>query len=251
MKYLLSTLVLFCSGIVHAQDTIVRVDSSRVIARIVSITDKTISYKRHNSPDGPVYEISRRHVARISYADGTQEQYGKTANEQYLSSQPNVVSLTTTDLIAGVITVNYERLIGDRLGIRAIGSMGVLGTTGKRPNSYTYSYYYNRYKLFSAGVDVHYYAYRGRNISYYAGALMEFGRVRMQPYYWDFPPYPYDETRIQDYYFGGLTNGVTFHASGNVDIDMFCTLGWRHMLSGNGWSDYSARFGFSVGYRFG
>jgi hypothetical protein len=250
MKYTLTTFALFFVCLLNAQDTIVRIDSTRVIADIVSISDKTISYKRYSSPEGPVYEISRRHVARIAYADGTHETYGRTANEQYISTKPNVISITTTDVVAGVITINYERMIGDRLGIRAIGSMGVLGTTGKSPNSYTSSYYYNRYKLFSAGLDIHYYAYRGRNVSYYAGALMEFGRVRRAPYYWDFPPFPGNLSTIQDYYFGGFANGLTFHASGNVDIDLYCSLGWRHMMSGNGWSDYAARFGFSVGYRF-
>lgn len=253
MKNYLIIAFTLLTGLLCAQDTIVRIDSSRIVAKVLSVTDKIITYTRYKSPDGPKYETSRRTVARIIYADGTTEYFGKTINEEFVDKHKNIVSLTTTDLVTGVITANYERIVAGKVGLRFTFSMGVLGTSGKKPDYYTNSYYYNRYKLFSAGTDIHFYAYRGRYISYYAGALMEYGRVRTTDYYWDFPPY-YPTSQIRDYFFGGLTNGMAIHATEHLQLDMYCSLGWRHMVGDigyyGGYSDYAARLGFSLGYRF-
>lgn len=247
MKKLLAILLFNC-GILSAQDTIVRADSSRIIARIVKVTDNKISYTRYNDPNGTVYETSRSHIARIAYADGTREEYGMTEGERLDKRNPNIISITTTDLVAGVATINYERLIGADIGVRVIGSMGMLGTTGALPDYYSSSYYYSRYKIFSAGIDVHCYVHKGPHLSYYLGALIEYGQTRQRGYWWEFAPPP-PQSKIVDYYFGGLTNGVGINTHSNIHLDMFCSLGWRNTLSG-GYSDFAARFGFSVGYRF-
>lgn len=225
-----------------------KIDSSRIIARVVKVTDNKISYTRYSDPDGTVYETSRNHVARIAYADGTREEYGMTEVEKMDLRKPNIISVTTTDLVAGVVTLNYERLIGANIGVRVIGSMGMLGTTGALPDYYTSSYYYNRYKIFSAGTDIHCYVYKGAHLSYYLGALIEYGQVRRLNYWWEWGPPP-AESSIADYYFGGLTNGVGINTRSNIQLDMFCSLGWRNNLNA-GYSDFAARFGFSAGYRF-
>lgn len=248
MKKLLTILLVFCATLINAQDVIIKVDSSRIDAKVITITDKTISYKRSNSPDGPTYEISRRYVARIQYADGSVEVYGKTANEEFSTRDKNSVSITTTDVIAGVITVNYERTFFGKLGVRAIGSIGMLGMTGKKPDYYTNSHYYNRFKIFSAGLDMHYTYYHGRNISVYSGALVEFGQVRKSNYFWDFPPY--GSPGPESYYFGGITNGMKMHTGTPLELDMFCTVGWRQGTSPYNYNDFGARLGFSVGYSF-
>lgn len=232
-----------------AQDTLVKMDSSRVVVKVVSVTDRKITYTRYDNPQGATYETSRNNVARIAYANGTQDIFeGRTETEIVAGKKPNVISITTTDLIAGVITLNYERIIGSDIGIRLIGSMGVLGTTGKVPDYYGSSHYYSRYKLFSVGTDMHYYVFKGSRISYYTGALIEYGQVRELNYWWEWGPPP-NASRITEYYFGGLTNGLSIHASHNVNMDMFCSLGWRHNMT-QGYSDYAARFGFSIGYQF-
>jgi hypothetical protein len=248
MKKLLTLFVIFCTSILYAQDIIVQVDSTRIDAKVVTVGDKTITYKRHNSPDGPTYEISRRYVARIQYADGTVEVYGKTANEMFSSKEKNVISITTTDIIAGVATLNYERTFFGKVGVKATGSIGMLGLSGKRPDYYTSSYYYNRFKIFSVGIDVHYTYYHGKNISLYTGVMTEYGQVRNGNYFWDFPPY--GPIGPQKYLFGGLTNGIKIHTGTPLELDMFCTLGWRNTSSPYAYSDYSARVGLSLGYKF-
>lgn len=248
MKKLLTLFALVFSIAVHAQDTIVKIDSTRIIAKVTRVTDRTIEYTRYANPDGPVYQESRHVVARIIYKDGTVEHYGATANEVVASKDPNIITITASDFLTGVATLNYERVIGSRIGIRAIASMGIMGTTGKQPTTFYDNYYYSPYKLFSAGIDVHYYAWLGQRLSYYVGALMEFGRVR-KAYYWrDFPPYePY--TKILSYYTGGITNGVSLRATTHITLDMFLTLGWRGEMEYQ-YHDLTARMGLSMGYRF-
>lgn len=247
-KLLTCFLILFASGL-FAQDTIVKMDSTRVVAIVKEVSDKKIKYVRHNNPDGPVYEVSRIHVARIIYADGTRETYGTTADEEISGSQKNIVALTTSDVISGVGTIYYERLIGSDMGLRLVTSMGALGVSGKVPDYYGGNYY-NRYKLFSTGIDIHYYAYRGNRLSYYVGSLIEYGRVRKRDYWYDYPyPYPYPASRIEDYAFVGITNGLTIHSNKFVNIDLYTSVGWSNNFQHNG-NDISARLGLSVGYRF-
>jgi len=247
-KKLITLLIVFCTTLVNAQDIIVKIDSSRIDAKVVTIDDKVITYKRYTSTDGPTYEISRRYVARVEYADGTIEVYGKTANEAFSSKDKNAVSITTTDIIAGVVTLNYERIFFGNLGVRATGSIGLMGLSGRKPDYYTNSYYYNRFKVFSTGLDIHYFYYHGRNISLYSGALIEYGLVRKGNYFWDFPPY--GPPQPEDYYFGGITNGIKMHTGSPLELDMFCTLGWRQSVSQYAYSDFGARLGFSLGYKF-
>lgn len=246
-NYFAALLFLFVSAL-HAQDVLVKVDSSRIQVKVITVTDKVITYKSYSNQDGPVYEISRRYVARIQYENGTVERYGKTVSEELRDPRNNSISLTTTDLISGVITLNYEHTFFGKLGVRVTGSTGIMGLSGKRPMSYTNSYYYNRYKIFSAGLDIHYTYFQGRNISLYTGALVEFGQSRKSYYYWDFPPY--GPIGPENYYFGGITNGIKIQTGSPLELDMFCTLGWRSGLSPYSYSDFGARFGLSLGYKF-
>src|SRR5688572_3612069 len=119
MKYSLLTVFLCIAAGLFAQDTIVRVDSTRILAKVTGVTDTKISYKRYNDPDGPTYETSRRNIARIAYANGTREEYGKTASEELAPDGKNIIGITTTDVVAGVITLNYERIFGGNIGVRA------------------------------------------------------------------------------------------------------------------------------------
>ena len=254
MRTLLFIFFAFLLTTVSAQDVIVRTDSTRINAQVTNVNDRKITYKRSDNPEGPVYEIARKFVARIIYANGTTEQFGGPTGDAILDKHKNSIGLTTSDLLSGVITLNYERRIGGEFGIRVIGSMGVLGTTGKAPMAYyNNNFYYSRYKVFSTGIDVHYFAFQSRRLNYYLGALTEFGQTRRSPYYYYFDIYPYPNmdlhSKIVSYYFVGLTNGATIHASDHVALDLFTSLGWRGDFD-NQFNDLSARFGFSIAYKF-
>ncbi len=62
-----------------AQDLIVKIDSTRIEARVAEISTETIRYKRFARPDGPTYVLPTAEVCYIRYSDGFIESYNRTA----------------------------------------------------------------------------------------------------------------------------------------------------------------------------
>ncbi|MBQ8915601.1 MAG: hypothetical protein IJ028_00230 [Alistipes sp.] len=62
-----------------AQDLIVKIDSTRIEARVAEISTETIRYKRFARPDGPTYVLLTAEVCYIRYSDGFIESYNRTA----------------------------------------------------------------------------------------------------------------------------------------------------------------------------
>ncbi len=249
-KYLFLGLILI-ADVASAQDTIIRNDSAKIIAKVLTIDSKTITYQRHNNSDGPTYLIYKSEVARIIYADGFSEKFGKRASDVIVFKK-NSVSVTITDAVSGMLTLNYERIFWNDLGVRLQASRGMLAsqlpnTYGNAGNYYSGNYYYSRFKPLSLGLDVHYYVHKTANISYYVGAGMEYGKS--QRFSWGhWGPLP-AEPRTVEYYMAGLTNGVALRSNGPLSLDLYTTLGFQREYR---WDNLeaAARFGFNVGYRF-
>lgn len=252
MKKLLTLSMILSAFVAFAQDTIVRNDSAKIIAKVLTIDNKTITYQRHNNPDGPTYLIYKSEVARITYADGLTEKFGKSSGDPFVYKK-NSVSVTITDAVSGMLTVNYERIFWNDIGVRVQASRGMLASKFPDNNSgywYGSNYYYSRFKPLSVGLDIHYYAHKSANVSYYVGAGMEYGQTQQCAYYWNcFPSPPPAEPRIVEYYMAGLTNGVALRSNGPLSLDLYATLGFMREYR---WDNLepAARFGFNVGYRF-
>lgn len=71
-----------------AQDKICTMDGNRIAASVKEITDKTISYKKWENPDGPVYKVKRSFVARIEYRNGTIEYYSQKKPQKVEQTTP-------------------------------------------------------------------------------------------------------------------------------------------------------------------
>ena len=76
--------VFLCSitGIVTAQDVIVKKDNSTVISKVLEITSTEIKYKKWSNQDGPTYSISISEVASISYQNGNVEKFSSVQSKQ-------------------------------------------------------------------------------------------------------------------------------------------------------------------------
>lgn len=252
MKTLLTLCFVCACTLLFAQDTIVRIDSARIVAKVLTIDNKTITYQRHNAPDGPTYVIFRHDVARITYADGFTEKFGKRSQLEPVKMKKNSASVTITDAVSGMLTVNYERIFWNDLGVRLSASRGMLAsqetnTHGNGGYFYSGNYYYSRFKPMSLTLDVHYYAHKSSNISYYVGAAMEYGKSKRSDW-GGWYPYP-SGNRVVEYYMAGLTNGVALRPNGPISLDLYTTLGFMREYR---WDNLqaTARFGFNVGYRF-
>lgn len=250
MRILLSFCFVLVSAFLYAQDTIVRMDSAKIVAKVLTIDNKVITYQRYNAPDGPTYTIFRHEVARITYADGFTEKFGKRSSPDAIEMKKNSVSITVTDAVSGMLTLNYERIFWNDIGVRLQASRGMLAS--KVPDNsggywYGGNYYYSRFKPLSLGLDIHYYAHKSSNISYYIGAGMEYGQSQ-QTTWGGWYPNPTGR-RTVEYYMAGLTNGIALRSDGPLSLDLYTTLGFMREYR---WDNLeaAARFGFNVGYRF-
>lgn len=89
MKYLmLSALLFLFVQIVRAQDTIVKRNGDRVIAKVTEVDPAEIKYKRFDIPDGPVYVLPKEQIKFVIYANGTKESF-----EDYVPEKINVAPL--------------------------------------------------------------------------------------------------------------------------------------------------------------
>lgn len=75
---------MFClcfTGIVTAQDVILKKDNSTILSKVLEISNTEIKYKRWSNQDGPTYYISISEVASINYQNGDVEKFSSNANE--------------------------------------------------------------------------------------------------------------------------------------------------------------------------
>ena len=249
MKQLLFLLAVLITASTFAQDTIVRRDSAKIVAKVLTVDSKTITYQRYNSSESPVYSIGVSEVARIAYHDGYSEKFGKRSTTE-IQLKKNSVGVTITDAVAGMLTLNYERIFWNDFGVRVQASRGLLASQYPKSGSYFYqaTYYYSRFKPLSVTLNMHYYARKTSNLSYCVGAAMEYGQSQQCGYWGGCFPSP-SEPRIVEYYMAGLTNGVAIKTNGPISLDLYTTLGFMREST---YDDFqpAARFGFNVGYRF-
>ncbi|HTF06314.1 MAG TPA: hypothetical protein VK826_19920, partial [Bacteroidia bacterium] len=244
-RKLLLILFLACPGPIFAQDLIVKMDSTKISAKVLTVTEETISYKRWANPDGPTYVISRNDVARIEYSDGTVERFGISTKERMKALDKNVISITMSDIVVGLITVSYERMLVPEFSLRLTGSTGIAHLSKGSPEPVGGYRYYNKHKIFSVGLEALYLVYRGKKMSYQVGVLAEVGSVNYgNGWYGPTPP-----QQRREYYAAGITNGISLHVSQHFDIALTGAVGWcRDEVYYD--PELTGRLGFSVGYRF-
>lgn len=73
-----SLFLLSISGMVMAQDVIVKADQSTVLSKVLEITSTEIKYKKWNNLEGPTYSIVRSEVLSINYENGEVEDFSNT-----------------------------------------------------------------------------------------------------------------------------------------------------------------------------
>jgi len=95
-----ATLFLLCiTGMVMAQDVIVKKDQSTIMSKVLEITNTEIKYKKWSNQDGPTYSINRSEVISINYENGEMETFSNNA-----SSPTNANQQPTLRADAGFMT---------------------------------------------------------------------------------------------------------------------------------------------------
>lgn len=99
---LLTVLALFCTYL-NAQDTIVKLNGDRIVAKIIDVSATAIKYKKFDFQEGPTYVENKTNIQLIKYANG--------AEEKFESQQPDNIKPVekVTDLSSG--PVNHSNKI--------------------------------------------------------------------------------------------------------------------------------------------
>ena len=157
MKKTLILLILMIGvATLHAQDTIVLRDSTTIEAKVILITESTVSYKKWKNLEGPTYNKSVEKVSRIRYANGTEDLFDakKAAKWDSLQrvSRPFVKDARFQSyLSAGFFDGNIQ------MGVDGIWSCGVrifdYGYVGLQ-TGFRYSFKYYDYWVIPLQVDL-------------------------------------------------------------------------------------------------
>lgn len=75
-KAIFSAFLLFLVGNAAAQDTILKLDTEEIQAKIEEISQTEIKYRRWSNPDGPLYTVKTSEVFRIRFQNGDMEVFG-------------------------------------------------------------------------------------------------------------------------------------------------------------------------------
>ena len=119
IKY--TTLLLLCFYYTFSQDIIVKIDSSKVISKLLEINSQEIKYNRFDNLEGPIYVISKNEVAYVIYSNGIKESFHSNpelpANNSYLSKKDSLVkTLKVKDYIkfnvqlGAIVNNNYSNV---------------------------------------------------------------------------------------------------------------------------------------------
>lgn len=83
MKYLLTLCCILLTVYGYSQDNIFKKDGTEIKAKVTDILDDVIKYKKFDNPDGPTYSIATKDVTKIKYANGSEEVYNATVENDY------------------------------------------------------------------------------------------------------------------------------------------------------------------------
>jgi hypothetical protein len=252
----LGLLLFFCinffCAVLHAQDTIVKMNHEKVLAKVQEVGIESIKYKRYNSPDGPVYILAKREINRIIYADGTVEIFTNSSysNSAILNStiqqRPWAVHVNLFDLALSVFSTEIEYNCKSKLSFRVPGSFGL----GARLHSGIMAQYYSKNKIVSTGLKVLYSPFGKQNrIHYYTGLSGEFCLTKAYGYNYEWPVFYYAGREIRTVGLG-LLNGVQFQMNDRLVLGSELTLGTMYSIE-NQYFQPLARFALNMGIRFG
>jgi hypothetical protein len=111
MKQIIKILLaLYCfnATALFAQDVIVLQSGDEIKAKVMEISPGEVKYKKHASPDGPTYTLTKSEVFMIKYENGEKEVFNSTTTSPLpVQSTPQGTSIT---LNAGINTVVVKKL---------------------------------------------------------------------------------------------------------------------------------------------
>jgi len=100
--FLFSSTMLFCLYS-YAQDTIVKINGDKIIAKISEVSSKEIKYKKFDFQEGPTYIENKSNIQIIKYSNGSVEKIEAEQNADVPKPAEN-----TTDYYSGPVHPNNK-----------------------------------------------------------------------------------------------------------------------------------------------
>ena len=85
-------LVLFATISAFCQDQLVKRNGEELTVRLTEITDSTVSYKRLDNLEGPVFIAAKKEILFIRYANGTKEIFDENGQVKLTESAPVTIA---------------------------------------------------------------------------------------------------------------------------------------------------------------
>ena len=279
IRVIIILVMLFSVGLqLSAQDTLYHASKGKLIVKVLEISDTEVKYKLSSNPDGPLYVMRKKDAQKIVYASGSIETFQKTPETKPIPKKKlkhqNFVYFTISDLVLGHLSFSYEHtLLNNHLGIHIPVSVGIIELSQKKYYEYSGSNiflnlgeygYYNKNKIFSAGIELYYYPFEWRYANYFVGPSFGYGIVNYQTSHYTYnPSNPIINHTEQVEYQGWLIkNGVLFMPNKHLCFSISLAMGFysTHEIyyNNNNFNDpfffrltsRAVEGGFSVGLKF-
>lgn len=79
---------------VYGQDTIVKKDHSKLAVRLIEVNTETLTYKRFDYPDGPLFILEKKEVEAIIYQNGLREELKQPEPEWQTVKYPDTLIMS-------------------------------------------------------------------------------------------------------------------------------------------------------------
>lgn len=201
-RSLILILFTFAAFAAWSQDKIYFKNGTVVNGKIVSIADKTLSYKDSTNAtniktvlkqevvlaeykNGSVFifgnENANNSIAQTDYNETRQQRKERKMKEwkEYESKLPdNIIGVYLPEIMLGRLTVSYERLFADKsIGVMIPASLtyNVLGNATTSTDSTTNAYNYRKGVSYITGLDVNFYTDLRPGLKYSVGPRFRYG----------------------------------------------------------------------------
>lgn len=108
-KLIVFGLACVAACVVRAQDVIVKTTGDSIVTKVETISDDNITYRRWDNLLGPIYTISVQNVARIRYANGTEEVFTRISQSSSSRVASQAISQSLPQANANVQRVPQEK----------------------------------------------------------------------------------------------------------------------------------------------
>lgn len=248
-----------------AQDKMYKTNGDVIDAKVKSVNENVITYKRFNNPDGPDYQIKKAELSRIKYANGTEEEYN--VRMQTSSAAPR----SKPKYGKNILTFSPMTLSNVGIGV-GLGYERILDKDGKFAFVLPISYFYN-----NLSGDYDPYPYNGGNSSqainflavapgikiyptgfgvvrYGIGASLAFGTGTTRSYEYN-PLTGYNSYVSNDRFVMGfmVNNSLNINPTPKVYLGLEMGMGTTYVNQVNGIEGnvaFLVQFGIKGGFRF-